>query len=46
MINFSKIGFWLKVKADSGFNPEEYILYFEELKREFNAEIGPKDIFE
>ena len=42
----SKIGFWFKIKAQLAFQPAEILLYFEELKQEFNADIEPKDIFE
>jgi len=46
----SKTGFWFKVKAGSSFNPPRLLAgsskYVEDLKREPNADIGPKDIFE
>jgi hypothetical protein len=42
----SKIGFWFRVKAGPSFNPQAYFQYVEELKRGFNTEIGPKDVFE
>ena len=44
--SISKIRFWFKVEAGLRFKPEEYITYFEDLKRDSNKEIGPKDIFE
>ena len=42
----SKIGFWFKIKAQPLFQPAGILWYFEELKQGFNAELGPKDIFE
>ena len=42
----SKIGFWFKIKAQLAFQSAGILLYFEELKRENNTEIGIKDIFE
>jgi hypothetical protein len=42
----SKIRFWFKIKAAECFNPQEYLKYFEELKREANTDIGPKELFE
>jgi hypothetical protein len=41
-----KIGFWFKIKAGSGFNPQAYKQYAEDLKPDPNAEIGPKDFFD
>ena len=39
---------WILVQGQGGlvFQPGGILSYFEELKREPNAEIGPKDIFE
>ena len=36
----------LKFKAQLAFQSAGILLYFEELKQEFNADIGPKDLFE
>ena len=38
----SKIRCWFKVKADSSFNPQEYLKYFEELKLEPTQRLGQK----
>jgi exoribonuclease R len=38
----SKIRCWFKVKADSSFNPQEYLKYFEDLKREPSQRLGQK----
>jgi hypothetical protein len=40
-----KLGFRLKIKADSRFKPQAYIEYVEDLKRESNADDGLEDIF-
>jgi hypothetical protein len=42
----SKIGFWFKIAAGPSFKPEAYLLYVEDLKRDTNNDIEPKDIFE
>jgi hypothetical protein len=52
--SISKIGFWLMIKADERFKPQEYVRsdvtttsgIIEELKLKANTDIGLKDIFE
>ena len=36
----------VQAQGEIAFQSAGILLYFEELKRELNAEIGPKDIFE
>jgi hypothetical protein len=42
----SKIGFWFKIAAEPSFKPEVRLRRIEDLKRDTNKDIGPKDIFE
>jgi hypothetical protein len=46
IIGISKIGFRLKIKADSHFKPQASLEYVEDLKCESNEEIGLEDIFD